>query len=54
MKEREVTAMRERRMSELEERVERRETELSELRGRMHQLREDFQYNLTLLDERDR
>jgi hypothetical protein len=28
--------------------------ELGELRARMHALREDFAYNLTLLDERDR
>jgi chromosome segregation ATPase len=41
-------------MSELEARTGRKDAELAELRGRMHQLREDFQYNLTLLDERDR
>ena len=47
-------ALRSRRVSDLESRVERGATELAELRSRMHQLREDFQYNLNLLDERDR
>lgn len=54
MKEREVTAMRERRVADLEARIERKEAELGELRGKMHALREDFAYNLELLDERDR
>ena len=43
----------ERRIVELETCAERREAELSELRVRMHQLREDFKYNLSLLSERD-
>ena len=47
-------ALRSRRVSDLESRVERGATELAELRSRMHTLREDFQYNLNLLDERDR
>jgi len=53
-KESELMALRSRRVSDLESRVERGATELAELRSRMHQLREDFQYNLNLLDERDR
>ena len=40
-------------MAELEARVEKKESELNELRSRMTRLREDFQYNLNLLDERD-
>jgi chromosome segregation ATPase len=52
-KESELMALRSRRVSDLESRVERGATELAELRSRMHQLREDFQYNLNLLDERD-
>ena len=40
-------------MSELEARAEMKESELNELRSRMMRLREDFQYNLNLLDERD-
>ena len=53
-KESELMALRSRRVSDLESRVERGATELAELRSRMHTLREDFQYNLNLLDERDR
>ena len=53
-KESELMALRSRRVSDLESRVERGATELAQLRSRMHQLREDFQYNLNLLDERDR
>ena len=49
----ELSALRERRMSELEARAEMKESELNELRSRMMRLREDFQYNLNLLDERD-
>ena len=52
-KESELMALRSRRVNDLESRVERGATELAELRSRMHQLREDFQYNLNLLDERD-
>lgn len=40
-------------MAELEAHVEKKESELNELRSRMTRLREDFQYNLNLLDERD-
>ena len=48
----ELSALRERRMSELEARAEMKESELNELRSRMMRLREDFQYNLKLIEGR--
>lgn len=52
-KETELMALRSRRVFDLESRVERRCAEIAELRARLSSLREDFAYNLNLLDERD-
>ena len=53
-KESELMQLRSRRVAELESRAERSSSELGELRARLASLREDFQYNLNLLDERDK
>ena len=53
-KEDEINKLREKHVSELEERLFTKESEVGDLRQDLSKLRDDFKYNLEVLEERDR
>ena len=53
-KEDEINKLRERHVSDLEARLQKKEVQVEELQGSLHKLRSDFEYNLDVLEERDK